>query len=309
MTGSRGLAVGALVTLATLTRTAHAQPSAAAVAQVLFEEGVALMERGDFAEACPKLAESQRIDPGGGTLLDLGACWERLGRYASAYATFNEAASVAVKDGRRDREGLARAKLAELRPKMTFVKITSEGPAEATIYLDDTRIGPAALGLPLPVDAGSHVVAARASGYRPIERAFEAGAPGEIRALVLPRLVPEPAQVEPPPRSTSPASAPAAPSRAPELVLVAGGAAFVVVGGVVGGLAFGQKAESDAGCPTRSTCTPEGAAAMDRAIGLAWTSTIGVGVGAAALVAAAILHFARPGPSRTARAPGVVYTW
>ena len=34
-----------------------------AAAQVLFEQGRALVERGAFADACPKFAESQRLDP------------------------------------------------------------------------------------------------------------------------------------------------------------------------------------------------------------------------------------------------------
>ncbi len=311
MIGSRLLVVVAIATSLTLTRTAIAQPSAAAVAQVLFEEGVALMEEHRLAEACPKLAESQRIDPGGGTLLNLGACWEGLGRFASAYATYNEAASVAVKDGRHDREDVARKKLAELRPRMSYVRVSIGRSEGVEITLDDTRIGDAALGVALPVDPGPHVLSARATAFLPYERRFEALPPGETLALDV-RLEPEPRAA---PRATEGqrpyASRP--PDRGPRTLTIALGAlggALVVLGGVSGGVAFAEKAASDAGCPTATTCTQGGAAAMDRAVGFAWGSTLSLGVGVAALATATVLFFSdRGGRSITARAPGALYVW
>lgn len=311
MIGSRLLLVGAVATGLSFSFAARAQPSAAAVAQVLFEEGVALMEEHRLAEACPKLAESQRIDPGGGTLLNLGACWEGLGKFASAYATYNEAASAAVKDGRRDREEIARKKLVELRPKMSYVRVAVSGPREGVeITLDDTRIGSAALGVPLPVDPGPHVLAARASGFRAYERRFEALPPGETTNLDVPALEPERREPSPPPREETRAKPRSSGSHALVLPLGVLGGALVVLGGVSGGVAFAEKAASDAGCPTATTCSEGGAAAMDRAVGFAWGSTVALGVGAAALATAAVLYFSdRGGRATGSRAQGVLYTW
>src|SRR3954468_2190760 len=69
--------------------------SSQAAAQALFEQARKLMADGKFPEACPKLAESQRLDPGAGTLLNLGHCYEKSGRTASAWVTFKDAAAAA----------------------------------------------------------------------------------------------------------------------------------------------------------------------------------------------------------------------
>src|SRR5262249_13171001 len=88
---------------------ALAQTSASdkAAAEALFDQGVRLMKQNSFADACPKLEESERIDPAVGTLLYLGECYERVGKTASAWATFREAASLASTSNQADRARVA----------------------------------------------------------------------------------------------------------------------------------------------------------------------------------------------------------
>ena len=88
---------------------AEAGPSAAdrLRATALFQEGRALMAAGRIDAACPALEQSQRLDPSGGTLLNLALCRERAGELARALTAFNQAAAVAHGEGRADREAEA----------------------------------------------------------------------------------------------------------------------------------------------------------------------------------------------------------
>ena len=86
-------------------RSAFAQPSpeARAAASALFDDGRRLMSENKFAEACPKLEESQRIDPGAGTLYQLSVCFESIGRIASAWIGFRDVAVQSANAGQADR--------------------------------------------------------------------------------------------------------------------------------------------------------------------------------------------------------------
>ena len=65
-------------------------------AEALFEEGRRLVAAGSFVDACPKFADSQRLDPSPGTLLNLASCYEKLGRSATAWATVDSPVIVAT---------------------------------------------------------------------------------------------------------------------------------------------------------------------------------------------------------------------
>ena len=67
---SLGLALGAVLACTALERPARAASDEAA-AEALFLDARARMAKGDYDGACPELEESQRLDPGMGTLFNL----------------------------------------------------------------------------------------------------------------------------------------------------------------------------------------------------------------------------------------------
>src|SRR5271156_3731975 len=60
-------------------------------ADALFNAGRSLLDAGEYADACPKFAESQKLAPGLGVTLYLADCYERLGRTHSALMEFKRA--------------------------------------------------------------------------------------------------------------------------------------------------------------------------------------------------------------------------
>ena len=70
----------ALAAFATTSTPARADPATVARAQALFDEALALMKAGKYAEACPKLEESDQLDPGMGTEYRLAECYESDGK-------------------------------------------------------------------------------------------------------------------------------------------------------------------------------------------------------------------------------------
>lgn len=315
---SRRWGLGASIALAVLALApaARSEPRASALAQVLFEEGVALMGEGHFAEACPKLAESQRLDPGGGTSLNLASCLERLGQLASSYATYSEALSAAIRDGRKEREAIARERLASLQGLMSRLELRVPSDTKGAdtkgvvVTLDGTRLGASAWGSSLPIDPGSHTVVVAAEGRAPFERTFDVTGNGQRVVLDVPALAVAPPLPAPPaPRAlaSQPAAAPVGPidsgggRRRAAAVVIAGGATLVVAGGVLGGLALMKKDESDQGCPTATTCSDAGAEAMGTANTLAWGANVAVGVGLIAVATGVVLHLLAPPVIRSAR--------
>ncbi len=144
-----------------------AAPSGKVVAEALFEEGRRLVADGKYAEACPKFADSQRLDPSASTLLNLASCYEKLGRTATAWATYKEAASAANAGGRAEYVAAAQRHADGLSGRLSRLTITvARGLDGIRVERDGVVVDPAEWGTPIPVDPGGHTVTASAPGHQ-----------------------------------------------------------------------------------------------------------------------------------------------
>jgi hypothetical protein len=202
---ARLLALGAAWLASAWLRCALADSVSSARAQQLFDEARALMKDGRYEQACPKLAESQALDPAGGTLLNLGICRRKEGRTATAWTILSQALSQARADGRRNRERTAELQLAELRPGLSRLTVNlspSQNSEAVTVTVDGTSLAAAELGNARPIDPGKHEVMASATGHKPWSETVTVGPIADDQQLTIPvlELAPElAAPPEPPP--------------------------------------------------------------------------------------------------------------
>jgi hypothetical protein len=250
---------------------AFAQVSDAAMAESLFREGKRLMAENKPAEACPKFAESFRLDAGLGTLLNLASCHESEGKLASAWARFTEAETRSRREGDKARADFAAARGRSLEPRLSRLQIVL-GPGASTegldIALDERHLSSAAFGLPMPVDPGTHHVTATAPGKKPwsadiatppegqtlsvtipaLEAAAESPAAGVAPTAPAPVPAPTGPGASPPPPSVLPARPEeATPSRitTPFIVSAAAAGAFAIGAVVTGVLYTGAQSDFD----------------------------------------------------------------
>ena len=279
-----------------------------AAAEALFVEGKKLAAEGKLSEACPKFAESNRLDRGAGTLIHLADCYEKNHQTASAWATFKDAASAAQALNRADWQKLATQRAAALEPKLAKLTIKVQDPAEKIeVTRDNSSMSPASWGTPLPIDVGHHVVQAWAPGRKPFKATVAVSKDGERAEVVVPKLeygtgeAPAPAVV-PAAGKTVPPSAVVADTRSdgsPQKTIgfVVGGIgiAGLAVGAITGLIAIGKNSDSKQACPNDGACTnPEAIEANDGAKTFGTVSTIGFIAGGVAVAAGAILILTAP---------------
>lgn len=258
--------------------------SQAALAERLFRDGRALVTEGRLREACEKFAESRRLDPAPGTLLNLARCYEDVGRTASAWATYRELELRAVGPDQATRASFAHRRIAELEPTLAALVVhvapESRVPGLA-VGFDDVEVGAGGWETRVPVDPGRHRLVARAPGYAAWSRDVDVAPSARVDVDVGP-LVPLAAETTP---------APAAPRASPLRTV---GIATTIAGGVglLTGLALGGVAKIENDGARRDECDARGCTAAGlRRIGHAddfATASTAVVIGASVVTAAGV---------------------
>lgn len=250
--GSRehGATVLAIV-LCSARAAAQAPAESAAVARELFDQARALLAEKDFAHACPKFEEAMRLDPGGGTILNLALCNELRGKTETAWALYDEAGRWARRDGRADREQFALEHRAALERKLARLVVVLESGAKVpglSVRRNGVPLGEASLGEALPVDAGEHTVEAHAPGKKPLRLTVRLR-DGAVRTVSIPALADDGSTKKPPPRLVR--EQPADAQKTWGTVLIGAGAAATLAGLRFGWQAIEQRKDAEARCPNR----------------------------------------------------------
>ena len=136
-----------------------------ALAEALYQQARHLMQQRQYSEACPKFAESQRLDPATGTLLNLAACHEAEQKLTSAWVEYAQAETQARRDQRDDRVRYAHEHGAALWARLARLQLLVDASADLPdldIAIDGVTIRGPARQVPTPLDPGVHVVEARA---------------------------------------------------------------------------------------------------------------------------------------------------
>lgn len=279
-----------------------------AAADAVFSDASKRLQAQDYASACPKFVEAQRLDPTPGTLLNLGLCYEQWGKLASALGAYADAEAMAARVNDRARQNEASRRIKIVEPQVARLTINVSGSARIpglTVKRDSESIGAPLWGTAIPVDSG--------------EYAIEAAAPGRItwagKTLILattgsltieiPTLDAVP--VEPAKRTQAIASS-AEPvmwwtgQRATGLVVGGVGVTGIVVGSIFGARALSKQSASNADghCDVGDFCDPTGKALRSDGIQAGTISTVGFIVSGAALAGGVVLMLTGAPPPKSA---------
>lgn len=287
-----------------------------AAAEVHFRRGVELLKKDDWKSACEAFDASMKLDPSVGTQINVARCAAHDGRLALAWAEFKRAqamnAETPLEKRKREIDEFVKAEIVKLEPRLPWISVvlSPKGAAGLTLTRDGVAIPTVGLEVAVPIDPGEHTFTASAQGYTEISRRVTIGeAERKTVELTLAPLAPgeEPKQPDPaakgalvrPVPNKDAGSSPLVPAG---VALAALGGASLVVSGITGGVALGDRQaldalEDDGRCAETSgriTCVDatsqaEAHDAIARGEPLALTSTITLFAGVAIAGTGAVL--------------------
>lgn len=258
--------VAGLLATSTLSSVASADPGAA---EALFQQARTLMDAGKTDQACPKFADSYKLDPAPGTLLNIAECSRIAGKTATAWGQFVEAARDFRRKNDERRAKFADDRAAALKPKLASIVLKAESPASGmVIKRDGAEQSSASLNEKLPIDPGSHAIVAEAPGKKKHEQTVQI-AEGATVTVVIPALEDAPPEEPKPGVGTGEGVGDGADPARGRTQRIAGfvvggvGLASLGVGAAFVGLTASQSSDVESLCPDQRCSTAEGRDALD----------------------------------------------
>lgn len=296
-----------VVALMLVARSASAQSvDTKALAEQLFNEARELVKAEKWEDACPKFEASLRYEAVLGTQLNLATCYEHVGKLASAWGLYRDAAELARKAGDAKRATYARTSAEALVPRLPKLRVSvADGAPEGLVVeRDGVAMNPGEYGVALYVDPGAHEVVASAPGFVAFRQTMTL-VEGKAETLAIPTLQAAPVEEEAPaaePASLVVSDRPVTPPSRTRLYAGLGvGAAGVVAVGVGAVFGFKAKASNDDAkqlCGDELKCSTEnlqrGKDLVADARTQATRSTVLMAIGGVAVAAGAVLVLTAP---------------
>jgi hypothetical protein len=282
--------------------TASAQDNSAVV-EALFSEGKKLMAAGNIAEACPKFLASYNLEHRVGTLLNLADCYEKNRQFASAWARYVEAKTLASRNNQIDRADYAAQHAAAVESRRSTLSIVVDhAPPGLVVKRDGVVVDAAVYGVLVPIDGGRHTIESSAPGKKSKTETVTVGPEGDKKTYGVPTLTDAP-KVAPdaPPPGLEPRGMS---TRAVAGLVIAGGGILAAgVGAFFGATALSKDSDASPYCNVggvKDNCYGQGVSLRSDAVSDATLSSVLVGVGAAAVVGGVVLWLTAPSANATA---------
>jgi hypothetical protein len=273
--------------------TAHAEDPRA---QTLYDEAKTHVAAGQWNEACPKLAESQKLAPKMNTVYRLAECYEHIGLRASAWKRYREAAIAATTAGETGKAKAALERAEKLAP--TLAKLSVKAPPDANVRIDGIALTESEVSTPFAIDPGDHPVEVTAPKKKTFNTSVTIPNDNTTTSLVIPALADD-TTGEPVTPATPKPSAPETtsnPSRTIGMVLAGTGVVAIGIGGFLALSARSKYHDADPHCPIEG-CNEVGKQMTDDARSLGNVATVVIGAGLAIGITGAVLWLTAPSVS------------
>jgi hypothetical protein len=251
-------------------------------ARELALSGAEAFDKQDFATALDRFQRAESLYKVPSISIMVARCFARTGRVVEAVDKFEATLRVPLDAAAPDAfqravaEATTEVEAARARVARLELRLPTDAPADTVVSLDGKRVPAALLGVPTPVNPGSHRLVANALGRTPysLDLVLPEGGRQEV-AISLPVSAGRSPAEEAPGRDAGRRH-----SSALTITLLTGGGVGLALGAITGIAAMGHKSSLDAackpGCPSNMS-EDLSAFRRDRAL-----SYVGFGVGLAA---------------------------
>lgn len=224
-----------------------------AAADALFQQAKLLSDAKKWDAACPKFLASYKLDATLGTLLNLADCEEHVGKIATAWSHWGDAAEMARRTGDK-RADYATTRREALGPKLPKIQLdVVVGKSSLTVQRDGVKIDPAAFGVPLPSDPGERIITVM-RGEEVLARKVVTAKEGQTSTLAIDLPATEAAAPKP--------GGARSPQRTAGYAVLGVGIGLVAI---AGGLELGAMSVKSGAACYDAFCTPSGYAAVGKA--------------------------------------------